>query len=266
MVGDVSANVTTPVFEGPFDVLLHLVSEHKVDVYDIELAPVVDAFVAEMSARQPLDLPVATEFLLIAAILVELKSKKLLPGPDEDVDADEEVSGFEERDRLLARLIELRAYSAAADAFALMIEQAARSVPRTAGLDDRFKDLAPELLQGVTTAMLADAYRRAVTPRPQPTVDFSHVTVEAVTVSEAVEELTGRLPGGGRQSFRKLTLHCTTRMQVIVRFLALLELCKRGRVSLEQGATFGDLMVAWVEDDRLLSRVGAPDSVEEYEG
>jgi segregation and condensation protein A len=85
-------------------------------------------------------------------------------------------------------------------------------------------------------------------------------------VSEAVEELVERLPGAGRQTFRDLTFHCTTRMQVIVRFLALLELCKRGRVTLDQGTTFGDLVISWVQDERTLSSVGASDSVEEYDG
>ncbi len=263
------AHVSTPVYEGPFDVLLQLVSDHKVDIYDIPLADIVDAFVAELAALETLDLQVTTEFLVIAAVLVELKSRKLLPGPDE-VDDDEELSGFEERDRLLARLIELQAYAAAADAFALMIESARRSVPRVAGLDDRFRDLAPELLAGVTPEKLAAAFLLGSTPRPELVLDLSHVTVEAVTVSEAVAELADRLPGTGSRSFRELTAHCTTRMQIIVRFLALLELCKRGQVTLDQGETFGDLTVSWVSGDRVLSGVGAPVGggvdVEEYDG
>jgi segregation and condensation protein A len=265
----VGANVSTPVFEGPLEVLLELVSDHKVDVYDIELAAVVDAFVAEVAAAPALDLARTTEFLVPAAILVELKSKKLLPGPDEDVDPDEELQGYEERDRLLARLIELQAYAAAADAFAVLIERARRSVPRQAGLEDRFRDLAPDLLAGVTPEQLADALERALAVEPETIVDFSHVTVEAVTVSEAVAELAERLPGTGIRSFRELTAHCTTRMQVIVRFLALLELCKRGRITLDQGRTFGDLTVAWLGDDRVLSGVGAGPlglDVEEYDG
>jgi len=281
----VAVAVSTPVFEGPFDVLLQLVSDHKVDVYDIRVAEIVDAFVAEIAARQPLDLQVATEFLVIAAILVELKSRKLLPGPDE-VEDDEELCGFEERDRLLARLLELQAYAAAAEAFALLAERAARSVPRVAGLEERFRDLAPDLLAGVTPERLAAAFMVGTTPKLTLGLDLAHVTVEAVTVSEAVAELVGRLPAEGRSSFRGLTAHCTTRMQIIVRFLALLELCKQGRVSLEQGETFGDLQVCWTgpadgaeaeggPDDEaatagvpgtVLSPVGALDAVEEYDG
>jgi len=265
IVGQVVALVSTPVFEGPCDVLLQLISEHKLDIYEIPLAEIVDGFLAELATLETLDLQVTTEFLVIAAILVELKSRKLLPGPDE-VDDDEELSGFEERDRLLARLLELQAYAAASDAFAVLIEQAARSLPRSAGLDEGFREMAPDLLAGITPERLAAAFLIGSTPRPELILDLSHVTVEAVTVSEAVNELEGRLPGAGTVSFRTLTAHCTTRMQVIVRFLALLELCKRGWIALDQGETFGDLAVTWTAPAHALSAVGAGDGVEEYDG
>jgi segregation and condensation protein A len=257
-----AAVVTTPVFEGPVDVLLQLVGEHRVDIYDIPLADVAAAFVRRLAETAVLDLDEATEFLVIVAILVEMKSRRLLPGPD-DVDEDEEIDGYEERDRLLGRLLELQAYGAAADVLAQMFERASRSLPRCAGLEEQFRDLAPDLLAGVTPADLARAFRRALTPRPAPVIDLSHVTVEPVTVSEAVEELVAQLPGRGRATFRELTWHCTTRMQIIVRFLGLLELCKRGWVTLEQGDTFGDLEVAWVAPDD----VGPVEAgFEEYDG
>jgi segregation and condensation protein A len=265
IVGNVVAHVSTPVYDGPCDVLLQLISDHKLDVYDIPLADVVDGFLAELAALQSLDLEVTTEFLVIAAILVELKSRKLLPGPDE-VDDDEELSGFEERDRLLARLLELQAYAAAADAFCFLIEQAARSVPRTAGLDEPFRDMAPDLLAGITAERLAAAFLIGSTPSPELILDLSHVTVEAVTVSEAVDELERRLPGAGTVSFRAITSHCTTRMQVIVRFLALLELCKRGWIALDQGEMFGDLAITWTAPAHALSVVSVGDGVEEYDG
>ncbi|MHB8438450.1 MAG: segregation and condensation protein A [Acidimicrobiales bacterium] len=261
-----AAPVTTPVYEGPFDVLLQLVSEHKLDVYEIRIAEIVDRFLAEWAARRPMDLDLCSEFLVIAAILVELKSRKLLPGPD-DVDDDEELSGFDERDRLLARLYELQAYAAGADAFALLVERAGRSVPRLAGLDEDFRDLSPDLLAGVTPERLAAAFLVAATPRPGELLDLSHVTVEAVTVSEAVAELEARLAVERAVTFRELTSKCTTRMQVIVRFLALLELCKRGWITLDQGETFGDLSVIWIaDDDRTLHLASVGLGAEEYEG
>lgn len=260
------ASVSTSVYEGPFDVLLRLVSEHKVDVYDISISELVDAFVAEIAAKPTLDLEEASGFIVIAAILLELKSRKLLPGPDE-IEDDEELFGFEERDRLLGRLLELQAYAAAADAFALLIERAAKSVPRLAGLEEHFKDLAPDLLAGITVERLAAAYLVGLATNEVLEIDFSHVTVEAVTVSEAVAELQERLPVDGTVGFRLLTAHCTTRMQIIVRFLALLELCKRGWVNLDQGETFGDLVVTWVGRAVEMSTVGgASDGVEEYDG
>jgi segregation and condensation protein A len=247
--------VTTPVFEGPVDLLLHLVSTHELDLVDIPLAPVIDAFLAELVDRsEDLTMEVLSEFLLVAAILVELKSQRLLPGPDE-VGEDEELIGWEERDLLLARLLECRAYAAAADAFVGMAEAAARSVPREVGLDTDFVVHAPDLLAGVTVDRLAQAYLRATAERPAPRVDLSHVTVDTVTVSETVQALARVLPGRGRTSFRELTGELVSRIEVIVHFLALLELCKLGKVTLGQGETFGDLAVAWITDaDR---RIGA---------
>ncbi len=258
------ATVSTPAFEGPVELLLELVNSHQVDVFDVPLADVVDAFVAEVAGWETIDLQTLSEFLVIAAVLVELKSKRLLPGSGE-VEPDEELVGWEERDLLLARLLECQAYAAASDAFAVLSEQAARAVPRTAGLDPDVAVLAPDLLEGVTPDQLAAAFRRATAERPVPRVDLSHVTVDTVSVAEAVSELEQRLPATGRATFRELTGHLTSRMEIIVRFLALLELCKRGRVSLDQGVTFGELEVAWVEDVPVFASVGAGPA-DEYEG
>jgi segregation and condensation protein A len=260
----VAATVSTPVFEGPIDLLLQLVNSHQVELYDVPLAAVVDAFVAEVAGWESVDLQTLSEFLMVASTLIELKSRRLLPGPDE-IDADEELVGWEERDLLLARLLECQAYSAAADGFALLFEQAARSVPRTAGLDLDFVVHAPDLLEGVTPDQLAEAFLRATAERPVPMVDLYHVTVDTVTVADTVATLSRRLPAMGTASFRSLTRHLTSRMEIIVSFLALLELCKQGRVSLDQGHTFGDLQVAWLAPDREPVPVGLG-LYDEYEG
>ncbi len=265
-----ATTVCTPVFEGPVDVLLQLVTDHQLDIFDIPLAEVVDAFVAEVASWEEIDLPALSEFLVVAALLVELKSRRLLPGSG-DVEPDEELVGWEERDLLLARLLECQAYAAAADGFALLIEQAARSVPRTTGLDADLIIRAPDLLEGVTADQVAAAYMRATSERPAPTVDLEHVTVDAVTVADAVAELTVRLPGTGRSTFRELTGHLTSRIEIIVRFLALLELFKQGRISLDQGHTFGDLDVEWVPGAPTAVMVGGGpagrmDETDEYEG
>jgi len=264
--------VSTPVFEGPIDLLLHLVSSHEVDVLDIPLLPVVDGFVHILSEqRDRIDFNQLSEFLLLAAILIELKSQKLLPGREAS-DDEEDLVGWEERDLLLARLLECRAYAAAADVFVALAEQASRSVPREVGLDDDFVVHAPDLLAGVTPEDMAQAYLRGSAERPVPRVDLSHVTVDTVSVSEAVAELI-TLPQSARaSSFRMLVRDCRTRIDVIVRFLALLELCKMGRVALGQGATFGDLQISWLDRDELVAVSGrglaelAGYHIDDYEG
>ncbi len=267
MVGAVGYVVTTEVFEGPVDLLLHLVTSHEVDVLDLPLAPIVDAFVTHLAEhRDVLAMDTLSEFLLVASILVELKSQRLLPGPD-GVDDDEELAGWEERDLLLARLLECRAYAAAADALVAFSEAAARSVPREVGLEDDFVVHAPDLLAGVSGDRLAQAYLRATAERPRPEVDLSHVTVDTVTVSETVADLVGYLPERGPTTFRDLTRDLATRIEVIVHFLALLELCKMGKVALGQGETFGDLRVAWVADDReLAGALAGALGVDDYDG
>jgi segregation and condensation protein A len=260
--------VSTQQFEGPIELLHRQIVEHHVDILDVPLAPIVDAFVAYLTEhRSDMTLDALSEFLQIAAILVEMKSQRLLPGPDE-VEEEEELTGLEERDLLLARLLECRAYAAAADVLARMAEIAAHSVPRDIGLDEGFVVHAPDLLAGVTPAALADAYLKTTAVRPEPQVDLSHVTVDRVSVSETVHHLADLLPTMGTVSFRDLTSGLVTRIEVIVHFLAVLELCKVGKISLDQGSTFGDLQVAWLRDDRHLASVGAGsfDLVDDYDG
>jgi segregation and condensation protein A len=243
----VTSHVDAPVYSGPLEVLFQLVSSHEVDILDVPLAPVVDAFVAALRAkRESCSIDELSEFLLYAALLLELKSQRLLPGPD-DVDADEETLGWEERDVLLARLLELRAYAAVADELARLLEGQQLVSPRISGIDDGFEIAAPDLLAGVTADQVAAAYLRGIEERPELVVDLYHVTVETITVAETVVELARSLPGTGTLSFRQLVAGITDRIEVIVRFLAVLELCKLGRVALGQGSTFGDLSITWLE-------------------
>ena len=158
-------DVQTAVFEGPFDLLLHLILREQVDLYEVSLATIVDAYLAHLELVQSLDLDVATEFLLIAATLVELKCKRLLP-EDADADLDDEFALWEERDLLLARLLECKTFKDAASALSSLAEVASRSHPRRAGLDERFLDLTPDLLAGVTPAQLHAAFLKATAPRP----------------------------------------------------------------------------------------------------
>jgi|SRR5579875_401099 len=244
-VAAVAYEVRTDVFEGPFDVLLRLITEQRVDLYQVSLSSIVDAFVAEVEAMEErLDLDVATEFLLIAAILVELKSRRLLPERDESV-SEEDLALLEERDYLLARLVECTTFSAAGQAIAELERRAAASFPRLAGPDERFSNIAPDLLTGVRPADLAAAARRALSAPPKPEVHVEHILVDEVTVAEVVERLAARLPGRGPTTFRELTSTARSRIEVVVHFLGLLELYKQGLVELEQATTFGELTVTW---------------------
>src|SRR5215207_2310090 len=159
--------VTTPVFEGPFDLLLHLILREQVDLYEVPLAAIVDSYLKELDRLQGagLDLDVATEFLLIAATLVELKARRLLPGRD-DIDLDEELALWEERDLLLARLLECKTFKDVAATFSRLANDADRSFPRAVGPDERFAALVADPLEGVKTRHLHAAFLRATTPKP----------------------------------------------------------------------------------------------------
>ena len=258
--------VSTPVFEGPFDLLLHLITRQQVDLWEVSLAEIVDEYVATLTEmRAALDLEVATEFLLIASVLLELKARRLLPGR-EDVELEEELALWEERDLLLARLFECKTFKDAAGALRRLMDGAGRSFPRTAGLEDRFAELAPDVLAGVTAEQLRQAYLKATAPRPAARVMLDHVAPIRASVAEAVDELVDRLPRTGSITFHQLTGSVPERLEVIVMFLAVLELYKRGWVDLAQATTFGELTIVWlgVDDDDAAS--AAPFPVEEYQG
>jgi segregation and condensation protein A len=240
-------DVHLDVYDGPFDLLLRLITAEEVDLYEIKLSVIVDGFLAELARLEHPDLNVATEFLLIAATLVELKCRRLLPGV-EDVDIDEELSLFEARDYLLARLVENRTFQGAAAALLAAEHLASRSLPRLAGPDERFSDLEPDLLLGVTPEMLLARARAALSERPTPAVDLRHVSVDEVSVGAMLDDLVGRLPSMGRTTLRALTLDMPTISAVVACFLAILELFKRELVDLDQLATFGELAVIWTGD------------------
>jgi len=243
-----SYSVHTPVYDGPFDLLLHLILRDQVDLYEVTLTDIVDAFLVELERLEILDLDVATEFLLIAATLVELKSRRLLPG-DDDLDLDDELALWEERDLLLARLLECKTFKDASSVLARLAAEAGRSLPRTAGLEERFLDVAPDLLAGVSAESLRDTFVRAVTPKPVARIDLEHVAPTRMSVAEAVEELIDELPRVGVISFRALTQSLVDRIEVVVRFLAILEMFKQGWVDLDQAESFGEIRIVWIGTD-----------------
>ena len=239
--------VSTPVYEGPFDMLLQLILREQVDIYEVNLSNIVDAYLVEIEKMQFLDLDVATGFLLIAATLVELKARRLLPNPA-DIDLDDELALWEERDMLLARLLEAKTFKDVAQVFSRLADDADLSFPRVVGPDERFADVVPDMLEGTSVASLRNAAIRALTPKPVPVVDLYHVTPITTTVADAVAELIDELPRAGRITFRRLTADFADRIEVIIRFLAVLELYKQGAVELDQPERFGDIEVIWTAD------------------
>ena len=257
-----ATRVETPVYEGPFDLLLQLILAEEVDLYEVNLARIVDAYVAEIERMQSLDLDVATEFLLIAATLVELKARRLLPG-SADVDLDDELALWEERDLLLARLLDCKTFKDVSVVFGTLSARAAASVARRVGPDERFDDVAPDLLANITPLLLRDAAIVALTPKPVPRIDLHHVAPIRVSVADAVAELIDELPRAGRITFARLTHDLVERLDVIVRFLAVLELFKRGVVEVDQAALFGEITIEWVGGDPEAAMAMAADV---YEG
>lgn len=259
--------VQTTVFEGPFDVLLRLILEQEVDIYEVSLTSIVDAYLAEMdriigrsenqaSEGAGIDLELATEFLLIAATLVELKTRRLLPDRN-DGDLDEEFGIWEERDLLLARLLECQTFKTAAVVLRQMTLSASLSYARTVGPDEKLLSLAPDLLIGVDTEDLAVAAVRAMTLTAVKRVDLGHIAPITASVTDVMFELIDELPSLGRASFRQLTGGLVDRIEVVVHFLAILELFKQGHIELDQRERFGDITLIWTgSESELLVPLG----------
>lgn len=234
--------VQTPVFEGPFDLLLHLILREEVDLFEVSLSLIVDRYLAEVARLERVDLEVATEFLLIAATLIDLKARRLLPRRD-DLDLDVELSRWDERDYLIARLLECKTFQDASRHLLQTMQVAALSLPRVAGPEEPFRSLAPDPLERISPAELAEAARAGLTPKPSPEVRTDHVAPVRASVREAIETVLALLPASGAVSFRDLVYGSGARLEIVVRFLACLELYKQGLVDLEQATTFGELMV-----------------------
>lgn len=256
-----SVAVSTPVYDGPFDLLLHLILKDEVDLYEVSLSSIVDAYLGELDKMEDLELELATEFLLIAATLVELKSRRLLPDPPGS-DLDEELALWEERDLLLARLLECKTFKDAARSLESLTNDASLSYPRTAGLEDAFIGLLPDLLTNVEATDLRRAFIRATAPKPVIRVETDHIAPIRLSVGDAVNVLAVDLPDRGQVNFRMLTAQLVDRIEVVVYFLAVLELYKQNMIDITQIHNFGNIEVEWIAD-----KTGASmDLIDDYEG
>lgn len=234
--------VRIDVFEGPFDLLLHLISKRELDIYDVSLGAITEEYLAHLQAMHDLDLEIATEFLVVAATLIELKASRLLPGPPRE---DDEGLSLSDRDVLIARLLEYRAFKDAAAVVRSRIEEYAGHFPREAGPGADFAHLCPDLLARTSPQKLADLAVRILSPKPKRVLDLSHITPIRATVREAAETIRSMLAHLKRGTFRQLTADTGSRIELIVRFLALLELLKAGEIDVRQGEIFGEIDVTW---------------------
>jgi segregation and condensation protein A len=232
------------VFEGPFDLLLSLIAKHKLDITEIALATVTNEFIAYIRAQGPdWDLGETSEFLVVAATLLDLKAARLLPSGE--VDDEEDLALLEARDLLFARLLQYKAYKRVASQFQDWMALEARRFPRTVGLEEPFASLLPEVLIGLGPEEFAALAATAMEPKPEPVISIAHLHMTRVSVREQAAILVERLRHFGGSTFRQLVADAPDTMTKVARFLALLELYREQVVGFEQLTPLGELHVRW---------------------
>ena len=235
-------------FDGPFDLLLQLISRHKMDITDIALGTVTDEFISYIkqleNSENGWDLDKTTEFLVVAATLLDLKAAKLLPSGQIDDEAD--LALLEARDLLFARLLQYRAFKELSAIFAERIEREEKSFARLVALEPHFAQLLPEVLIGVGSQRFAAIANRVLTPKTTPTFNIEHIHRPLVSVAEQALKVVEHLRRASRVTFRALIADADSTLVVVARFLALLELYKEGVVRFEQVISLGELQISWV--------------------
>ncbi|MFI0240680.1 segregation and condensation protein A [Streptomyces sp. NPDC016845] len=235
-------------FEGPFDLLLQLISKHKLDVTEVALSKVTDEFMAHIRAMGPdWDLDQTTEFLVVAATLLDLKAARLLPAAEVEDEAD--LALLEARDLLFARLLQYRAYKRIADIFSGRLDDEARRYPRTVGLEPHHAELLPDVVIKIGAEGFAALAVKAMQPRPKPQVYVDHIHAPLVSVQEQAGLVVARLREMGEATFQALVADTDDTLTVVARFLALLELYREKAVALEQETALGELLVRWTGEE-----------------
>ena len=247
-------------FEGPFDLLLQLISKHKLEVTELALHQVTDEFISYIRGQGTAwDLDEASSFLVVAATLLDLKAARLLPSGE--VEDEEDLALLEARDLLFARLLQYRAFKEVAALFAESMGTAHRRVPRTVGLEAQFAALLPEVLLGLGPDQFAALAAKALAPKPIAEVGIGHIHVQKVSVREQAIIIADRMRRQRTSTFRALIADCETTMLIVGRFLALLELYRDAMVAFEQITPLGDLTIRWTGPDE-----GEITIVDEFEG
>jgi segregation and condensation protein A len=231
-------------FEGPFDLLLQLISRHKLDITEVALSQVTDEFIGHIKAAGPAwDLDQTSQFVVVAATLLDLKAARLLPSGD--VQDPEDLALLEARDLLFARLLQYRAFKQVSAYLASTLEDQARRFPREVGLESRFARLMPEVTLSITPERFAALAAKALAPRQADVVSLAHLHAPAVSVREQARLIVDRLRRSSSLTFRALSGDSPDRVTTVARFLALLELFREGAVAFEQVSALGELTVRW---------------------
>jgi segregation and condensation protein A len=251
-------------FEGPFDLLLQLIFAHRLDVTEVALHQVTDEFIAYTKAVGPqMELDETTAFLVVAATLLDLKAARLLPAGE--VHDEEDLALLEVRDLLFARLLQYRAFKHVAEMFAELEAAALRSYPRSVALEKRFQDLLPEVMLGVDAENFAQIAAAAFTPRPVPTVGTAHLHEVIVSVPEQIGNLMNLLESRGIGQwapFSELVADCGAPIEIVGRFLALLELYRARAVAFDQSEPLGVLQISWTGERPTNEHLATEDAVE----
>ena len=244
-------NVHLDNFDGPFDLLLQLISRHKMDITEVSLSMVTDEFIAFIRALEASGegwrLDQATEFLVIAATLLDLKAARLLPSGE--IEDEEDLALLEARDILFARLLQYRAFKEIAASFAAQIDAADKSFARVVALDPALSALLPEVLIGVGAARFAAIAERCLTPKTAPVVALAHLHTSMVSVTEESKRVVEALRAGRTVSFRNLISDADSTLVVVARFLALLDLYRQGVLRFDQVIALGELQISWTGSD-----------------
>lgn len=232
-------------FEGPFDLLLQLIARHKMDVTEVALSVVTDEYISHIKSMEgQWKLDEATEFLVVAATLLDLKAARLLPSGE--IDDEEDLALLEARDLLFARLLQYKAYKEIAATFQEWIDSEMHRHARQVALDPKLAALLPEVLIGVGVERFALLATRALTPKTPPVFSISHLHSPAVSVREEAQHVIAHLRRVGTATFRALVADAEHTLVVVARFLALLELYKEGALHFDQVTPLGDLQIRWI--------------------
>jgi len=240
-------SVTLENFDGPFDLLLQLISRHKMDITEVAIATVTDEFIAHIKALEATEegwkLDHATEFLVVAATLLDLKAARLLPSGELDDEGD--LALLEARDLLFARLLQYRAFKEVAAILEQRIELQERTFPRSVALDSAFATLLPEVLIGVSPERFAAIANRVLTPKTLPTLSTAHLHLPMVSVAAEASHVVGLLRRHKSMTFRSIVADAPNTLVVVARFLALLELYREAQIRFEQMIALGELQITW---------------------